>query len=126
MAEKNFVLINARITFKNIPLHKLAHFAFKDVSVARESFMKIKDVSECVIIQTASRVEAYIVMNRPKGDIPDGRRLDGQNLVINKIQETWIANSELEQWDIEHFDQTFEVYVNTDVYEHLLLSLIHI
>jgi len=120
MVEKNFVLINARITFKNVPLHKLAHFAFKDVSVARESFMKIKDVSECVIIQTASRVEAYIVMNRPKGDIPDGRRLDGQNLVINKIQETWVANSELEQWDIEHFDQTFEVYVNTDVYEHLL------
>ena len=120
MVEKNFVLINARITFKNVPLHKLAHFAFKDVSVARESFMKIKDVSECVIIQTASRVEAYIVMNRPKGDIPDGRRLDGQNLVINKIQETWIANSELEQWDIEHFDQTFEVYINTNVYEHLL------
>ena len=120
MAEKNFVLINARITFKNVPLHKLAHFAFKDVNVARESFMKIKDVSECVIIQTASRVEAYIVMNRPKGDIPDGRRLDGQNLVINKIQETWVANSELEQWDIEHFDQTFEVYINTDVYEHLL------
>ena len=120
MVEENFVLINARITFKNVPLHKLAHFAFKDVSVARESFMKIKDVSECVIIQTASRVEAYIVMNKPKGDIPDGRRLDGQNLVINKIQETWVANSELEQWDIEHFDQTFEVYVNTDVYEHLL------
>ena len=120
MAEENFVLINAQITFKNVPLHKLAHFAFKDVSIARESFMKIKDVSECVIIQTASRVEAYIVMNRPKGDIPDGRRLDGQNLVINKIQETWVANSELEQWDIEHFDQTFEVYVNTDVYEHLL------
>jgi glutamyl-tRNA reductase len=120
MVEENFVLINARITFKNIPLHKLAHFAFKDVSVARESFMKIKDVSECVIIQTASRVEAYIVMNRPKGDIPDGRRLDGQNLVINKIQETWVANSELEQWDIEHFDQTFEVYINTNVYEHLL------
>jgi len=120
MVEENFVLINARITFKNVPLHKLAHFAFKDVNVARESFMKIKDVSECVIIQTASRVEAYIVMNRPKGDIPDGRRLDGQNLVINKIQETWVANSELEQWDIEHFDQTFEVYVNTDVYEHLL------
>ena len=120
MAEENFVLINARITFKNVPLHKLAHFAFKDVSVSRESFMKIKDVSECVIIQTASRVEAYIVMNRPKGDIPDGRRLDGQNLVINKIQETWVANSELEQWDIEHFDQTFEVYINTNVYEHLL------
>ena len=120
MTEENFVLINARITFRNVPLHKLAHFAFKDVSVARESFMKIKDVSECVIIQTASRVEAYIVMNRPKGDIPDGRRLDGQNLVINKIQETWVANSELEQWDIEHFDQTFEVYINTNVYEHLL------
>ena len=120
MVEENFVLINARITFKNVPLHKLAHFAFKDVSVARESFMKIKDVSECVIIQTASRVEAYIVMNKPKGDIPDGRRLDGQNLVINKIQETWVANSELEQWDIEHFDQTFEVYIDTDVYEHLL------
>ena len=120
MAEENFVLINARITFKNVPLHKLANFSFKDVNTAYEAFMKIKDVSECVIIQTASRVEAYIVMNRPKGDIPDGRRIDGRNLVINKIQESWIANSELEQWDIEHFDQTFEVYVNTDVYQHLL------
>ena len=120
MAKDNFVLINARITFKNIPLHKLIHYTFKDVSIARESFMKIEDVSECVIIQTASRVEAYIVMNRPKGDIPDGRRIDGRNLVINKIQETWIQNAELEQWDIEHFDQTFEVYVNTDVYTHLL------
>ena len=120
MAEENFVLINARITFQNVPLHKLVHFAFKDVTIARESFMKINDVSECVIIQTASRVEAYIVMNRPKGDIPDGRRIDGKNLVINKIQETWIANAELEQWDIEHFDQTFEVYTNTDVYQHFL------
>ena len=120
MTKDNFFLINARITFKNIPLHKLIHYTFKDVAIARESFMKITGVSECVIIQTASRVEAYIVMNRPKGDIPDGRRIDGQNLVVNKIQETWIANSELEQWDIEHFDQTFEVYVNTDVYKHLL------
>ena len=51
MVEKKFVLINARITFKNIPLHKLAHFAFKDVNVAREAFMKIKDVSECVIFK---------------------------------------------------------------------------
>ena len=120
MTKDNFFLINARITFKNIPLHKLIHYTFKDVAIARESFMKITGVSECVIIQTASRVEAYIVMNRPKGDIPDGRRIDGQNLVVNKIQEIWIANSELEQWDIEHFDQTFEVYVNTDVYKHLL------
>ena len=120
MAKDNFVLINARITFKNIPLHKLTHYTFKDVSLARESFMKIKGVSECVIVQTASRVEAYIVMKIPKGDIPDGRRIDGRNLVINKIQETWIQNAELEQWDIEHFDQTFEVYVNTDVYKHLL------
>ena len=120
MVEENFVLINARITFKNIPLHKLTHYTFKDVSLARESFMKIKGVSECVIVQTASRVEAYIVMKIPKGDIPDGRRIDGRNLVINKIQETWIQNAELEQWDIEHFDQTFEVYVNTDVYKHLL------
>ena len=120
MAKDNFVLINARITFKNIPLHKLTHYTFKDVSLARESFMKIKGVSECVIVQTASRVEAYIVMKIPKGDIPDGRRIDGRNLGINKIQETWIQNAEVEQWDIEHFDQTFEVYVNTDVYKHLL------
>ena len=54
MAKDNFVLINARITFKNIPLHKLTHYTFKDVSLARESFMKIKGVSECVIVQTAS------------------------------------------------------------------------
>ncbi len=34
LTENNFQIMNARITFRNIPLHKLANFSFKDVTAA--------------------------------------------------------------------------------------------
>jgi glutamyl-tRNA reductase len=54
------------------------------------------------------------------GDTPDGRRVEGKGLVLNQIKETWESLSELEQIDIDHFDQTLEVYKGTDVYLNLL------
>ena len=53
--------MNARITFKNIPLHKLTNFSFKDVTAACKSFIENAGASECVIVQTASRVEVFTV-----------------------------------------------------------------
>jgi glutamyl-tRNA reductase len=53
-------------------------------------------------------------------DSPDLRSSEGKNLIISKIRETWQSLTELEQYDIDHFDQILEVYVNTDVYLHLL------
>lgn len=120
MSENKFKIINFRVTFKNIPIHKLERFAFKDITAACESFKKIPGVSECVILQTSSRVELFIVNNLESDNAPDARRIEGKNLVINKIVETWISLAGLEEYDVDHFDQILEVYENTDVYLHLL------
>ena len=120
MSENNFDLINARVTFKNVPLDKLEKFSFKDIPAACESFKKISGVSECIIVQNSFRVEIFLAINLEKGEAPDRRRSEGKYLIINKLEETWISLTELEEHDIDHFDQTIEVYKNTDVFLHLL------
>ncbi|WP_299291389.1 glutamyl-tRNA reductase [Nitrosopumilus sp.] len=120
MGEVRFDVMNARVTFKNIPLHILSKFTFKDVNAACEEFKKIDGVDECIIIQTASRVEIFTVSNVETDDSPDARRAEGKTLVLNQVKDTWISLSSLEQIDIDHFDQTLEVYKGDDVYLHLL------
>ena len=120
MSQVNFDVLNIRVTFKNIPLHTLSKFAFKDVIAACEEFKKIPNVDECIIIQTASRVEIFTVSNVETEDSPDARRAEGKTLVLNQIKDTWVSLSSLEQIDIDHFDQTIEVYKGDDVYIHLL------
>ncbi len=120
VSENNFNIINFRVTFRNVPIHKLERFAFKDITTACESFKKIPGVSECVIVQTASRVEVFVANNLEEREAPDGRRSEGKNLVLRKIAETWISLTKLEEYDVDHFDQILEVYQNTDVYLRLL------
>ncbi len=120
MSGKNFDIINARVTFKNLPIYKIESFSFKDLKVASETFMKISDVSECIIIQNPFRVEVFMVVNLEKGDAPDARRSEGKSLTINQIQKTWESLTELSEYDLDHLDQTLEVYRNNDVYLHLL------
>ncbi|MEX2348582.1 MAG: glutamyl-tRNA reductase [Nitrosopumilaceae archaeon] len=120
MNKNNFNIINFRVTFKNIPIHKLEKFAFKDVTAACESFKKISGVSECVIVQTGSRVEVFTANEPEEGEAPDVRRSEGKSLVINKVVETWISLTGLEEYDVDHFDQILEVYENTGVYLQLL------
>ena len=120
MGQVSFDVMNARVTFKNVPLHALSKFTFKDVNAACESFKKIPGVDECIIIQTASRVEIFTVSNVETDDSPDARRAEGKTLVLNQIKDTWVSLSSLEQIDIDHFDQTLEVYKGDDVYLHLL------
>ena len=120
MGEIRFDVLNARVTFKNVPLHTLSKFTFKDVDAACTEFKKIDGVDECIIIQTASRVEIFTVSNVETDDSPDARREEGKTLVLNQIKDTWVSLSSLEQIDIDHFDQTLEVYKGDDVYLHLL------
>jgi len=120
MSKNNFQIINARVTFKNVPIYKLDKFSFEDLTVAYESFKKISDVSECLIIQNAFRVEVFLVVNLETGEIPDARRTEGKTLTIAQIKHTWESLTELDDHDVEHFDQTIEVYRNTDVYLHIL------
>lgn len=120
MSHVSFDVMNTRVTFKNVPLHALSKFAFKDITAACKEFKKIPGVDECIIIQTASRVEIFTVSNVETGDSPDARRAEGKTLVLNQIKDTWVSLSSLEQIDIDHFDQTIEVYKGDDVYVHLL------
>ena len=120
MAEGNFRIINAKFTHNNVPIYKLEKFSFKDISAAAEEFKKISDVSECVIVQTSSRVEIFLIINLETGDSPDARRPEGKGLVINRIQDIWRSLTELDQWEIDHFDQTLEIYSGVDVYMNLL------
>ena len=120
MAEGNFKIINARFTHKNIPIHTLEKYSFKDIPDAAEKFKTISDVSECVIVQTASRVEVFLIINLDVDDSPDARRPEGKGLVINQIQDIWVSLTELDQWDIDHFDQTLEIYSGPQVYSNLL------
>lgn len=108
------------MTFKNLPIYKIESFSFKDLKLASETFMKISDVSECVILQNPFRVEVFMVVNLQTGDAPDARRSEGKNLTINQIQKTWKSLTELNEYDLDHLDQTLEVYRNTDVILHLL------
>ena len=114
-----FNIINIRVTFRNLPLHSLTRFSFKDLAAASEAFKKIPGVSECAIVQTQSRVEIFTVI-AVESDSPDFRSEGGRGLIIHKIKETWQSLTTLEQYDIDHFDQILEVYMNNDVYLHLL------
>jgi glutamyl-tRNA reductase len=50
-------IVNARVTFKNSPIHILEKFTFKDLDSAYESFKKHSGLEEVVILQTCNRVE---------------------------------------------------------------------
>ena len=115
-----FDVMNARVTFRNVPIHELSKFAFKGVWAAAEEFKKIPGVDECIIVQTASRIEIFTVSNVETIDSPDARRAEGKTLILNQVKETWISLTTLEQIDIDHFDQTLEVYKSDDVYLNLL------
>jgi len=120
MNHVTFDVMNARVTFRNVPIHELSKFAFKDVGAAAEEFKKIPGVDECIIVQTASRIEIFTVSNVETIDSPDARRAEGKTLILNQVKETWISLTTLEQIDIDHFDQTLEVYKSDDVYLNLL------
>ena len=130
LTENNFQIMNARITFRNIPLHKLANFSFKDVTAACKSFIENADASECLIIQTSSRIEVFTVGGIQTGEIPDARRnfetdgtpakMQGKKLNVSKILSTWSSLADMDQFDLDHWDQTLEIYKDVDVYEHLL------
>jgi len=112
--------MNARVTFRNMPLYKLANFSFKDIPAACKSFNENAGASECIIVQTSSRIEVFTVGNVYTGEIPDARRSEGKKLDVSKILKTWSSLVELDQFDLDHWDQTLEIYKNVDVYEHLL------
>jgi len=95
-------IINARVTFRNSPIHILEQFTIKDIENAYELFKKHSGLDECVIIQTCNRIELF-----GKSKISD----------LNKIKKTWASITGLEE---ELFDENMECVENQEAFHHLL------
>ena len=95
-------IINARVTFRNSPIHILEQFTIKDVENAYEQFKKHSGLDECVIIQTCNRIELF-----GKSKAND----------LEKIKKTWATITGLEE---ESFNENIEFVENHDALHHLL------
>jgi glutamyl-tRNA reductase len=93
--------INARVTFRNAPIHLLEKFAFIDIDYAHKKFLENCGIRECVIIQTCNRVEIFAA-----GTAPDER----------KLLEVWGSIVGL---TIDEFANTVEISKDRDVVLHL-------
>jgi len=95
-------IINARVTFRNSPIHILEQFTIKDIENAYEQFKRHSGLDECVIIQTCNRIELF-----GKSKMHD----------LDKIKKTWASITGLEE---EIFDENMEYVENQDAFHHLL------
>ena len=95
-------IINARVTFRNSPIHILEKFTIKDVESAYEQFKKHSGLDECVIIQTCNRIELF------------GKSKSND---IEKIKRTWASITGLDE---ESFNENIEFVENHDALHHLL------
>jgi len=95
-------IINARVTFRNSPIHILEKFTIKDVENAYEQFKKHSGLDECVIIQTCNRIELF------------GK---SKTYDLDKIKKTWASLTGLEE---EAFNENLEFVENQEALHHLL------
>jgi len=95
-------IINARVTFRNSPIHILEKFTIRDVENAYEQFKKYSGLDECVIIQTCNRIELF-----GKSKTHD----------LDKIKKTWASLTGLEE---EVFNENLEFVENQEALHHLL------
>lgn len=110
MEGADYTLVSARVTFKNVPMHKMCRYRFKDTGAVSDGLKGISGITECAVIQTTSRVEMYLVAG-PGADLSS---------TVRSIEEIWADNASLSEWDVDHFDQTIEVYTGRRVCQNLL------
>ena len=94
-------IINARVTFRNSPIHILEQFTIKNVENAYEKFKK-SGLDECVIIQTCNRIELFAKTNQNQ---------------FEQIKKVWAELSGLNE---EIFDDNLEVVKDHEAFHHLL------
>ncbi len=95
-------IINARVTFRNSPIHILEKFTIRDVEGAYLQFKEHSGLDECVIIQTCNRIELF------------GK---SKNFDQDKIKKTWASLAGLDE---EIFDGNLEIDENDKAFRHLL------
>src|ERR671915_2330434 len=82
-------IINARVTYRNAPMHLLEKFTFKDIDKAHRNFLEKAGFEECVILQTCNRVEIF------------GAAKDIQE---HRLLEEWVCASGLSQKDLDSIE----------------------
>ncbi|MFQ5440726.1 MAG: glutamyl-tRNA reductase [Nitrosopumilaceae archaeon] len=95
-------IINARVTFRNSPIHILEKFTIRDVEGAYSHFKEHSGLDECVIIQTCNRIELF------------GK---SRNFDQEKIKKTWASLIGLEE---ELFNENLQIDENNRAFHHLL------
>ena len=98
----NHNIINARVTFRNSPIHILEKFTIRDIKNAYPQFKKYSGLEECVIIQTCNRIELFA---------------RSKNYDHGKLKKTWASLTGLDE---EIFDENLEVEQNDKAFHHLL------
>ena len=88
-------VVNARVTYRNAPIHLLEKFTFKDIDGAHKAFLGKADFEECVILQTCNRVEVFVAAKDP-----DEARLIEEWASSVGLTENDFANAEI-SWDRE-------------------------
>ncbi len=95
-------IINARVTFRNSPIHVLEQFTITDIEDAYKQFRAHSGLEECVIIQTCNRIELFA-----KSGSYDPEA----------IKSTWATIAGLER---EIFEENMECVENQEAIHHLL------
>jgi glutamyl-tRNA reductase len=95
-------VINARVTFRNAPIHLLEKFAFIDIDYAYKKILENCNIRECVIIQTCNRVEVFAAGTGP---------------YEKKLLEVWGSIVGL---PVDEIKNTTEISKDRDVVLHLL------
>lgn len=98
----NQKIINARVTFRNSPIHILERFTIRDMETAYQQFKRHSGLDECVIVQTCNRIELF------------GKSAEYS---LDRIKKTWASITGLEE---EAFAENLEAVENRDALHHLL------
>jgi len=95
-------IVNAKVTFRNSPIHVLERFTFRNLESAYSEFKEHSGLEECVIVQTCNRVELFGT---------------GKECNVEKIKKTWASLAGLEE---NAFKENLELSENKEAFHHLL------
>ena len=94
-------IINARVTYRNAPMHMLEKFTFKDIDNAHKLFIERAGFDECVILQTCNRVEIFGTARDPDE---------------HKLLDEWVSAAGLSEKDLD----SIEINRGKDAIMHLM------
>src|SRR5919199_4964306 len=94
-------IVNARVTYRNAPMHLLEKYVFKDIDKAYKLFIEMVGLDECIILQTCNRVEIFGAAK----DLNEHKLLDG-----------WVSAAGISQSDLD----SIEISRGKDAIMHLM------